>query len=335
MQPGSTRGTSPKSLRITAVALLLVTALATRLHAPWQMGVINDEMIHITNYHPEYENQRFLSWFHQFLMSDGHATDRSEILRFDEVYNRSYLLQRLQYIFIKDAHPPLLNIYAELVNCAPGHKLLILRLSAMVASLLSILLLYLAGKEYAGHVLGLWVSGFATVSVIFRVYSGLGRPYAFAQMLLAFVLLSFLHHKRTQSATLRPFLLVALLAQSTDWILCPAIAPMILVAGYQRYQAIASIKKIINEGWWYALISCALLVLFRLQTRIPNIARQLVEAHGQLPDWQSLAAATPLAELGNLFGPPITGIAAALFFMLCAIGLVKIAVNPERPRPER
>lgn len=208
MEPASTRRTFQKALRITAVALLLVTALATRLYAPWQMGVINDEMIHITNYHPEYESQRFLSWFHQFLMSHGHATERPEILRIDGVYNHSYLLQRLQYIVIKDAHPPLFNIFAELVNCAPGHKLLIMRLSAMIASLLFILFLYLAGKEYAGPVLGLWVSGIATVSVIFRMYSGLGRPYAFAQMLLAFVLLSFLHHKRSQSVTLRPFLLV-------------------------------------------------------------------------------------------------------------------------------
>ena len=110
---------------------------------------------------------------------------------------------------------------------------------------------------------------------------------------------------------------------------------MILVAGYERYQATGSIKRIINESWWYALISCALLVLFGLQTRIPNIARQLVEAHGQLPDWPSLAAATPFAEFGNLFGPSSIGIAGALFFVLCAIGLVTIAANPARPRPER
>ena len=335
MEPASTRRTFPKTLRIAAVTLLLVTALATRLHAPWQMDVTNDEMIHITNYHPEYENQRFLSWFNQFLMNHAHATDRSDIQRIDEVYNRSYLLQRLQYIFIKDAHPPLFNIFAELVNCAPGHKLLIMRLSAMIASLLFILLLYLAGREYAGHVLGLWVSGFATVSVIFRLYSGLGRPYAFAQMLLAFVLLSFLRYKRTQSVTLRPFLLVALLAQSTDWMLWPVIGPMILVAGYERYRATGSIKRIINESWWYALISCALLVLFGLQTRIPNIASQLAEAHGQMPDWWSLAAATPVAELGNLFGLSIAAIAVAFFFVLCAIGLVTIAANSERPRPER
>ena len=335
MEPASTRRTFPKTLRIAAVTLLLVTALATRLHAPWQMDVTNDEMIHITNYHPEYENQRFLSWFNQFLMNHAHATDRSDIQRIDEVYNRSYLLQRLQYIFIKDAHPPLFNIFAELVNCAPGHKLLIMRLSAMIASLLFILLLYLAGREYAGHVLGLWVSGFATVSVIFRLYSGLGRPYAFAQMLLAFVLLSFLRYKRTQSVTLRPFLLVALLAQSTDWMLWPVIGPMILVAGYERYRATGSIKRIINESWWYALISCALLVLFGLQTRIPNIASQLAEAHGQMPDWWSLAAATPVAELGNLFGLSLAAIAVALFVVLCAIGLVTIAANLERPRPER
>lgn len=335
MGPGSTSRTFPKALRITAVALLLVTALATRLHAPWQMGVINDEMIHITSYHPEYENQRFLTWFHQFLTSHGHVTDRSEILRIDELYNRSYLLQRLQYIFIKDAHPPLFDIFVELVNCVPGHKLLITRLSAVMASLLFSLLLYLAGREYAGQVLGLWVSGIATVSVIFRLYSGLARPYAFAQGLLALVLLSFLHHKRTQSVTLRPFLLVALLAQSTDWMLWPVIGPMIVVAGYERYRVTRSTKRIISESWWYALISCALLVLLGLQTRIPNVAKQLVEARGQWPDWQSLAVATPFAEWGNLFGPSITGIAAALFFVLCAIGLVKIAANPERPRPER
>jgi hypothetical protein len=174
-----------------------------------------------------------------------------------------------------------------------------MRLLSVAVSLGFIFCMYLAGREYAGSALGLWLAGMATVGLASRVYAGLSRPYVYAEAAAAIVLLVFLRRQRRPDAPLRPFLSLLLLAQATDWMLWPVIAPLLTAAVVARYRVNPSIRSILREGWWYCLASLLLLFQFGLQIANPVISNQVV-SRGNGSFWRGYSLAAPFAELGSL-----------------------------------
>jgi hypothetical protein len=322
-----------KLAQLLAIALIVATAAATHIPAPWRMDATNDEMIHVTNYQDDYNKGKFLHELKVRLHSIDHRLTATQRQKIKEIYYRVYFLPRLQFLFLRDAHPPLFPLLAELVNCIPDPGLLALRLMSVAVSLAFIFCMYLVGKEYADSTLGLWLAGMATVGLTSRIYAGLGRPYVYGQALAAVVIWVFLRRQRNPEAPLRRFLGVLLLAQATDWMLWPMIAPLLVAAVAARYKAVASVKALLREGWWYCLASLLLLFQFGLQIANPVISNQVL-SRGSGAFWKGYSLAAPFAELSSI-APICTSIGAILFTLACLFGIVRIFYNRVRGNAER
>ncbi|MGE0712590.1 MAG: hypothetical protein AB7N76_33320 [Planctomycetota bacterium] len=305
-------------LRAGLVLLVLFGAL-TRLPAPWRMDVLNDELHHLESWRNRYRTDDVYPHFLRRVRAATFLSDATK-QRVERFYASGPLAQRA-LIALVDPQPPLFPVAAELIEASTRSSLLALRLPSLVASLLAIALAFLLGRELRGPPLGLWMALLVAAGALVQLYAGIGRPYAWSHAALIGVALAFAHDARRVGAAAREggelpspgrLLAVALLAQTTQWLIWPVIGALLLAALLARRAA--GPRRLLGWTWWYALGSLLLLGEMLVHLKNPTISGQS-GAPSLATLWTQVALGGPFGALsGRAPGWPthLAGLAFAL-----------------------
>ncbi len=303
-----------RAARWILMALVAAVALATRLPAPWQRNLINDEMHHLESWRNRYRTDDIYPLFLKKLESGGRV-DKRKIEMVRRLYRGSPLFQRAMLVLV-DPQPPLFPAVAETIEAATHSSLLALRIPSMLLSLTAIALAYLLGRRMWDNSAGLWLAGLTTIGALGQYYAGIGRPYAWSQCSLMLALFIYVR-QRGRGENGRAFLASALVAQSIQWMCWAMVGPLVICHLIERYRQ-EGFGKLLKRTWWYFLLSGLLLAEMMIQLKNPTVANQ-GGARGAMTVWRDLRVAGPFAHLGSV-SRIVLNIGAAAFVALAIVG---------------
>ena len=321
------------SIRITqlcffaAIVLLVALVAYTRGTAPWGYQVINDEMHHLESWRNRYRTDDVYPLFVERVENSG-LLKGSKLELFNRIYHSGALAQRGLLVLV-DPQPPLYPAMQEIIEATTRSSLLAARLPSAIASALAVWFMYLLGGRLRDRTLGLWLAGMLAISHLAQTYAVVARPYAVAQCTLILVLYMFVRHQRQTYASPWRLWLVALLAQSTQWMVWAIVGPLFVVEFVRRWRSGAGIALLLKQTWWYALLSVFLLCEMLIQLKNPTISGQAGTATSALV-WSHFALGSPFASLDSLLGTTGVGVAGFILLaaMLCGVG----AALPRLPK---
>lgn len=304
--------------------LLVGLAFFTRVPAPWQMDVTNDEMHHLESWRNRYKSDDVYPLFLQKLEAkESLSPARLELIR--KLYHSSPLVPHAMLVLV-DPQPPLYPTLAEITAKLSDSSLIALRLWSVAFSLLAIWVGYLTGREVAGRLCGLWLAILICIGAVTQYFAGIGRPYALTQLTLLLALWAFARRQKDQT-TLPRFLGWCLLAQAVQWMAWAVVGPMVIVELLRRWRAGSTLPHLARQTWWYALVSVLLMMEMFIQARNPVVTRQ----GGLMPlwfVWASFAVTAPTGHLGSFGDTPLHAGGA----VVAALGLVGAIVLLRRRR---
>ncbi len=185
------------------IALVLLTGLTafTRLAAPGQTTVTNDEMHHLESWRNRYRTDDAYPLFLERLEGSGMLSEkRLELVR--KAYHASPLVQRA-FIVLVDPQPPGFPIMAEIIEATTRSSLLALRIPSVIASILAVWLMYRLGRALRDPTLGLWLAALLAIGFLTQVYAGIGRPYSIAQFATVLLVYAFVREQQAGHASPR------------------------------------------------------------------------------------------------------------------------------------
>ena len=308
------------------VLLLVVLSLWTRVPAPWQMDVTNDEMHHLESWRNRYKSDDVYPLFLEKLEAkENLSPSRLELAR--RLYHSSSLVPHALLVLV-DPQPPLFPTLAEITAKLTDSSLVGVRLWSVVFSLLAIWIGYLAGRELAGHLCGLWLAILVCIGAVTQYFAGIGRPYALTQLTILLAIWAFARRQKDQT-TLARFLGWCLLAQAVQWMAWAVVGPMVIVELLRRWRSGTALAQLVRRTWWYALISVLLLMEMSIQARNPVVARQ----GGLMPlkfVWWCFAVASPTGHLGSFGDIALYAGGAVVVGLGIAGAIVMLRRRPQR-----
>ncbi len=312
--------------------LLVALAVCTRLPAPWQMDVTNDEMHHLESWRNRYKSDDVYPLFLQKLQAKGNLSPaRLELIR--KLYRSSPLVPHALLVLV-DPQPPIFPTLAEITAKLTDSSLIALRLWSVAFSLLAIWIGYITGREIAGHLCGLWLAILICIGAVTQYFAGIGRPYALTQLTILLAIWAFVRRQKDQT-TLARFLGWCLLAQAVQWMAWAVVGPMVIVELLRRWRAGTTMPHLARQTWWYALVSMVLLMEMFVQARNPVVTRQ----GGLMPlafVWTSFAVTAPTGHLGS-FGNALLNAGGAIIAALGIAGAIALLrrrqQQPDQPPP--
>lgn len=308
-------------LRVGLVLLVLFAA-STRLPAPWRADVTNDELHHLESWRNRYRTDDVYPLFRERIRRAAFLSESTRD-RAERFYALGPLAQRSLLVLV-DPQPPLFPLTAEVIEASTGSSLTALRLTSVCASCLALGFAFLLGRELRGPPLGLWLAALAGAGAYVQLYAGIGRPYAWTHAGVIGLALAYVQDCRRPAGD-APWrlLLTALVVQSIQWLVWPVVACFLLAALARRRAS--GWKRLLRWSWWYALLSCGLLVEMAVQLMNPTISAQ-----SRRP---SLAALFEQVSLGGPFAS-LTGPAGWTLTLGCLAFLALLALGAWRLRAE-
>ncbi|MFP8878222.1 MAG: glycosyltransferase family 39 protein [Myxococcota bacterium] len=279
---------------VAAAVLIAVVTAETRLSAPWRVIFTNDELHHIESWRHRYRTDDIYPMVVTKVERSGLLNDRQFEL-FESFYNLGPLAQRaLAVVF--EIQPPSFPVLAEVIEAITHSNLIALRSLSVVASLAAVLLMWLIGRRLQDDLLGFFMAGLLAIGPLTQVYAGLGRPYALAQAGLLGAIYVFIRERSVKRSSPRRFLLAALLAQTTQWIVWAEVGPLVLVELWQRWREGSSLPKLLRQSWWYGVLSVLLLceMAFHMATNV-----QTLKYFGRSGVLSHIAMGSPFAHLAS------------------------------------
>jgi hypothetical protein len=306
----------PRRIAVVLGAVVALIALATRAPAPWRLPVTNDEMHHLESWRNRYRTDDIYPLFIRRL-EETNRLGPARLAQVKRIYHSGALAQR-GLIVLVDPQPPLFPVMAETIEAATRSSLAALRIPSMLASLAAVGFAFLLGRALRDDWTGLWVAALFGVGFLAQAFAGIGRPYAIAQCAVLAAAWSFVVHQETRPRSPWRFLLLALVAQGTQWMAWAVVGPMVLIELARRWREVGW-KRVVRQTWWYALTSALLLVEMAIQLKNPAISNQAAgRALGDVA--RHFATASPFAHLAR-FGMAGLAIAGALFLILIVAGM--------------
>lgn len=304
------------SAKSTAI-LLVAIALISRIAAPWQLGITNDEMHHLKSWRNRYGTNDIYPMFIQRLEETKSLTP-AKLARVKRIYAASPLIQR-GLIVLVDPQPPTFPIMAEAIEWISNSSLIALRLPSALASLATIVIVFVLGRRLKDNSLGLWMAAMMTVGTLGQVYAGIGRPYALAQCGIAACLLCFVLCRQQKPASPWRLLVAAIIAQSLQWMAWSVVGPIALGEIICRFREGTPLRILIKQTAWYVVASVLLLGEMLVQLRNPTITGQ--SGTKSLADyWNMVCVSSPFAHFAS-FGHACDVCSGLLylFFMVCGM----------------
>jgi len=212
-----------------------------------------------------------------------------------------------------------------------------LRCLSVVASLASVCVAYLLGRELGGPTLGWWTAGFLASASIHQMFAGLGRPYALGTLAALGAVHAFVLDRKRDYRTPWRFYLSALAAQSVLWLLWPTLLPLVLVTAWYAWRRLG-MAGLVKATWWYALASLLLFAYLQVQTQHPQYVGEVLNNSifraGVWLFFTRIAHATPFGHLAarGTAGIVVSGL---VFFALAAAGAVHLARLDAKAAPWR
>ena len=299
------------------VILLVGLSFSTRLPAPWQMDVTNDEMHHLESWRNRYKSDDIYPLFLKKLEARKDLSPvRVEMVR--KLYFSSSLVPHALLVLV-DPQPPIFPTLAEITAKVTDSSLMALRSWSVAFSLLAIWVGYLAGREIAGRLCGLWLAILVCIGAVSQFFAGIGRPYALTQLTILLAIWAFTRRQKDQT-TLPRFLSWCLLAQAVQWMAWAVVGPLVIVELVRQWRGGTALAQLARRIWWYALISVLLLPEMFIQARNPVVIRQ----GGLMPldfVWWCFAVASPTGHLGS-FGDTALYAGSAVVLALGIAGAI-------------
>ncbi len=216
------------------------------------------------------------------------------------VYDAGPLAQR-GLIVLTDPQPPAYPVLAELTQWVTGSSLLALRSWSVAFGVLAVWLAYRVGRDACEPAMGLWFAALLGGAALSQWYSGIGRPYAFAQAMLLLAVWAFVHqfHRPGEVKRWRWMLLAALGAQLAQWVIWPVVG-LLLLAGFvsARCGGVAW-KPILKPLVWYVPASLLLCGYLAVQLLNPTVSTQAGAASWAVV-LRDVAIASPFAQVGGV-----------------------------------
>jgi hypothetical protein len=309
------------------VVLLVLFAAVTRLPAPWRAEVTNDELHHLESWRNRYRSDDVYPLFRERVRASASLSEGSRA-RALEFYALGPLAQRALFVLV-DPQPPLFPLCAEAIEATTLSSLSALRLPSLLASCLALGLAFLLGRELRGPPLGLWLATLAGAGAFVQLYAGIGRPYAWAHAGVIGIALAYVRDcRRPDDGSPWRLLVVALVVQSIQWLIWPVVGLFVLCA-IARRRAQGGLR-LLRWAWWYALLSCLLLVEMAVHLRNPTISAQSSRPSlGAL--LEQAARGSPFASLSGPSGWALI-VGGLAFLVLLVLGAWRLRAEVETDR---
>lgn len=309
--------------------LIAAVVVTTRGPAPWRIEVTNDEFHHLESWRNRYRTDDIFPLFLDRLEGRLPASVMSKV---QWAYDASPLVQR-GFIVLVDPQPPAFPVIAEVIEATTHSSLTGLRLPSAIASMLAVWLSYLVGRELRDKRLGIWLAAFAAIGGLVQTYACVGRPYPIAHMALTAAVWGFVREMRHDHPSPWRFLLLALAAQTVQWMLWAPLSMLVLASIVRRYVDHRSVRRLIGQYGWYLGLSVLLLVEMMVQLMNPTVSGQ-AGTRSLAVLWEQFAIASPFSHLDGL-GEMGLWIGGGLTLGLIALGtaawVITKAEQADRP----
>jgi hypothetical protein len=288
-------------LKIVVIGMLAALALATRLPAPWNTEITNDEMYHIKSWRTRYRTDDVMPIFLRRLdETNRFSTAQKEKLK--HLYHTSPLFQRL--LCIKSDYGSFgFSTLAETIEFLSESNLTAVRVPSVLFSLGSIVLAYLLGKALMDEALGLWLAAFLTVGMLPQVYAGLGRPHTMTQFGVMAVIYALVLEQRQHRPSPSRFLIVALFAQTAHFTGWAVVGTLVASELVRRYLSGTSLAVLFRQTWWYAALSVMLLGVICVVGMGTSFISANVAYPGVYTLFSNFCLASPFGHLARLGEP--------------------------------
>ncbi len=219
-------------LVVLALWSVVVLGVVPRVMAPAVMGnTIDEAHHHLQSWARAYGSDDVYPVFRARLEKGGLLPGRLAALEPWAlwVYDAGPVAQR-GLVVLTDPQPPLYPVVAELTQWVSGSSLGALRGWSVLFGVLSVGLAFMVGRGARDVATGAWFAALLGGAALSQWYSGIGRPYTFAQAMLLLSAWAFVAQAK-QAGDVRRWrrlLGAGLLAQLGQWMVWPVVGVMLL-----------------------------------------------------------------------------------------------------------
>jgi hypothetical protein len=284
---------------VTALVMLVGLTAYTRLTAPWQFGLTNDEMHHLESWRNRYRTDDIYPLFLERVEAAGLLGEKN-LERLKAAYAASPVVQRALIVLV-DPQPPLFPVLAETIEAITHSNLVVARIPSALASIVAVLFMFRLGRLLWDASLGLWLASLLAIGLLAQMYATVARPYALAQCAVVIALYVFVRGMNEPRGSPARFLVAALFAQATQWMAWALMGPLALIEFGRRILGGARVWRMVRQWGWYAVLSGGLVSVMLVQLLNPTVSER-AGMMSPLAIWYHISLASPFAMIDPVFG---------------------------------